>query len=295
MVVTTSEPLTDVRLRYGATADALPYAASVSQDGATLKLLFEHLEPSMTYLFSMESVDSSHKQSIYMGQIATSGFPVTVTLKAASTGLSNREVKINDVSYYTDNSGMIRLNLEPGSYTIVDPQTGTSQNIDVARVAVAEDGTIMNQDYTMELAAVKRAIQAGPSKWIVTFSIVLCIVLAVFGLRWIRRRVYRTVFADGGADDAMAYGLDGYPATQPPAQDAILPSVAQLVDPTPMPAQPVSLADMFAPQRKPKPQAYDPFLQDSPFAKGRDLDPLVAERLQATQQTRQPAGKHHKA
>lgn len=272
-------PLHDTTLYYGTDKNDLSMTISLelpttSEGGLVARL--DSLSPSTKYFYRLDSVDADGKQSSYTNSFNSLGFPVKVKVLSAGKLKPGGQIKMGSNPFTADANGEVVTNLPPGKYTITDSNGKGSSEISVKRTDSA-NGDIKEQSYSYNLPL---ATVANTSKTSSMFGVVLVLLLLAGsvggGTVWWRRREQArlmTLQLSTGPSDIDVVTSMYEQATGQTDTDANAPETPHLDGGY----HNVSLADMVSTPAPSQPAPdenddFDPFIQDSPFAPGKDFN-----------------------
>jgi hypothetical protein len=222
----------------------LSQTAQPSQTDKNINFKATGLEPSVTYYFKLESIDSAGRQSIYQTSYATSGFPVKITL--AGTGLDGREVTINDTTFKTDKTGSISAFLSPGDYLVTDKKSKVDVSITVSRQA-ARDGVLDEQNFKLYIPASNSLVsRIGPTRMFAGLAVLLIGAIGFLVLRWLKGG--EISLASKGYADAALPSDPRFVVSDVQHGPAILPAAHPENDASPQLHS--SLAKLFTPKHR---------------------------------------------
>ncbi|PID32291.1 hypothetical protein CR970_01280 [Candidatus Saccharibacteria bacterium] len=256
--------LHDVKVSAGLQPEAMTEemaTAKVQDDLIIVEL--RGLTPATAYHYRLTGRDTESNDIAYTASFVTDGYPVSLALDdGTGKTLAGRSVVINDVIGVSDARGVINLLLPAGAYMAKDLQTGATREFQVLEQWQDSRGSFETQSFTLGVdpptddLSTDSPISAG----MLALEAIAVLAIGVIGFAVVSSFIRKS---------------HRRPSPYPLAGNAVhdFTPDSQVVDHrNSMPGVYPSLVDLTAPQRyRPRPRQHDPFLEDSPFAKDRDI------------------------
>lgn len=107
-------PLSDAQLRFGTERDAVENESFLTANDKTLNFTLEKLRPSTKYFYSVTGKKPSGEIVKYDSSFVTQGYPIKMILLSGTKPLANEKLLLNKKIVNTDSKGVLSARVEPG-------------------------------------------------------------------------------------------------------------------------------------------------------------------------------------